>query len=249
MRLLNCFGLLCLTMLTPSIVSADVIMTENFEDATFNFTVSDPLFHDGAGDYFTVPGLIFAGNLAGSPAESVVPYTGFGGSRFFAAEDVDDGGLRPDTRTMSFNVNIANFNTLTFSTLFAASGNAAATPAYDANDGFLIRASIDGGAFQNLLQFEAEGATNQLLRRDTNFDGIGDGFLPSSAFTAFNNLAITGTGSNLLLQIILTANDGNVEFAFDDVTISGILVAVPEPSSMAMLILAGSVIGFRRRRA
>ncbi len=168
---------------------------------------------------------------------------------FLQPRDLDDGGLRPDTRTMSFNVNISNFNTLTFSTLFAASGNAAATPAYDANDGFLIRASIDGGAFQNLLQFEAEGATNQLLRRDTNFDGVGDGFLPSAAFTSFNNLAITGTGSNLLLEIILTSNDGNVEFGLDDVTISGILVAVPEPSSMALLILAGSVIGFRRKRA
>lgn len=249
MRLLNCLQVLCLTMLTSSIVSADIIMTENFEDTTFNFTVSDPMFHDGAGDYYTVIPLTFSGNTLGSPAEAVSPYTGFGGSNFFAAEDVDDGGLRPDTRTMSFNVNISNYNTLTFSTLFAASGNAAATPAYDANDGFLIRASIDGGAFQNLLQFEAEGATNQLLRRDTNFDGIGDGFLPSSAFTAFNNLAISGTGSNLLLEIILTSNDGNVEFAYDNVTISGNISAVPEPSSIALLILAGSVVGFRYRKA
>jgi PEP-CTERM motif len=251
MRLMNCFRVLCLTMLTSSMVSADVIiMTENFEDSTFNFTVSDPMFHDGAGDYYTVIPLTFSGNPLGSPAEAVAPYTGFGGSSFFAAEDVDDGGLRPDNRTMSFNVNISNFNTLTFSTLFAASGNAAATPAYDANDGFLIRASIDGAAFQNLLAFEAEGATNQLLRRDTNFDGVGDGFLPSSAFTLFSNLAIAGTGNNLLLEIILQSNDGNVEFAFDNVTVSGnLVVAVPEPSSMAMLILAGSVIGFRRRRA
>ena len=150
---------------------------------------------------------------------------------------------------MSFNVNITNYNALTFSTLFAASGNAAATPAYDANDGFLIRASIDGGAFQNLLQFEAVGATNQLLRQDTNFDGVGDGFLPSSAFTAFSNLAIAGTGSNLLLEIILTSNDGNVEFAFDDVTISGNIVAVPEPSSITLVILAGAVVGFRFRRS
>lgn len=249
MRLLNCLAALCLTMLTSSIVSADIIMTENFEDSTFNFTVSDPLFHDGAGDYYTVIGLTFPGNPAGSPAEAVSPYTGFGGGNFFAAEDVDDGGLRPESRTMSFNVNISNYDTLTFNTLFAASGNAAATPAYDANDGFLIRASIDGGAFQNLLAFEAAGATNQLLRQDTNFDGVGDGFLPSSAFTAFNNLAISGTGNNLLLQIILTANDGNVEFAYDNVTISGNITAVPEPSSIALLILAGSVVAFRRRRA
>lgn len=249
MRLLNYFKALCLTMLAPSMVFADVIMQEDFEDATFNFTVSSAMFHDGAGDYYTVVPLTFAGNPLGTSAEATAAYTGFGGGSFFAAEDVDDGGTRPDTRTMSFNVNISNFNTLTFSTLFAASGNAAATPAYDANDGFLIRASIDGGAFQNLLAFEAEGTTNQLLRQDTDFNGVGDGFLPSAAFTSFSNLAISGTGSNLLLEIILTSNDGNVEFGFDDVTVSGILVAVPEPSSMALLILAGSVVGFRRRKA
>jgi hypothetical protein len=241
----NFFTSLFLAFLTPGMASASIIMLEDFEDTTFNFTVSDPLFHDGAGDYYTIPSLTFSGNTLGSPAEAVVPYTGFGGSRFFAAEDVDDGGLRPETRTMSFNVNITNYNTLAFSTLFAASGNSAATPAYDANDGFLIRASIDGGAFQNLLAFEAAGATNQLLLRDTNFDGTGDGFQPGPAFTAFNNLAISGTGNNLLLEIIVTSNDGNVEFAFDDVTITG----VPEPSSIALWTLAASAVGFRRRRA
>jgi hypothetical protein len=224
-------------------------MREDFEDSTFNFTVSSPMFHDGAGDYYTVVPLVFSGNPLGSPAEAVVPYTGFGGNNFFAAEDVDDGNTRPETRTMSFNVNISNFDTLTFSTLFAASGNAAATPAYDSNDGFLVRASIDGGAFQNLLAFVAEGPTNQLLRRDTDFNGVGDGFLPSSTFTAFSNLAISGTGNNLLLEIILTSNDGNVEFAFDDVTVSGNIVAVPEPSSLVLLILGGTAFAFRRRRS
>lgn len=249
MRQLNYFMVICLTMLTSSLVKADVIMIEDFENSTFNFTVTDPLFHDGASDYYSVVPLAFAGNTLGSPAAPDTPYSGFNGSNYFAAEDVDDGGVRPETRTMSFNVNIAGFNTLAFSTLFAAGGNAAGTPAYDSNDGFLVRASIDGGAFQDLLAFEAVGATNQLLRQDTDFDGVGDGFLPSSAFSAFSNLAISGTGNNLLLQVILTANDGNVEFAFDDVTITGNLSAVPEPSSFALLTLAASAIGFRRRSA
>jgi hypothetical protein len=244
MRLQTYFTLLGLAVLTPGQVSAAILLFEDFEDTTVNFTVSDPLFHDGAGDYYTITGLSFPGNTLGSPAEAVVPYTGFSGAHFFAAEDVDDGGLRPETRTMTFNVDISSYHALSFSTLFAASGNAAATPAYDSNDGFLIRASIDGGAFQNLLAFEAAGATNQLLRRDTDFDGTGDGFLPSSAFTAFDNLAISGTGNNLVLEIVLTSNDGNVEFAFDNVTVTGI----PEPSSMALWTLAASALGFRRRR-
>lgn len=241
MRQLNCIMVFCITMLSPRIVSADVVMTENFEDNTFNFTVSDPLFHDGAADYYTI---VPQNGLA----DPVTSYSGFNGFNYFAAEDVDDGGLRPESRTMSFNVNISGFDSLKFSTLFAAGGNAATTPAYDSNDGFFVRASIDGGTFQNLLAFEATGTTNQSLRQDTDFDGVGDGFLPSSSFTAFNNIAISGTGSSLLLEITLTANDGNVEFAFDDVTISGNVVAVPEPSSLALTILAGSVFGFRYRR-
>lgn len=239
MRLLNFFLALWMALLASGISVADVILVENFEDNIVNFTVSDPLFHDGASDYYTIVPL-------NGVADPVSPYSGFGGTNYFAAEDVDDGGLRPESRTMSFNVNVTGFENLAFSTLFAAGGNAAATPAYDSNDGFLVRASLDGGAFQNLLAFEAAGAANQLLRQDTDFDGVGDGFLPGSAFTAFGNLAISGTGNNLLVEIILTSNDGNVEFAFDDVTISGI-IAVPEPSSVAFLVLAELVVGFRRR--
>lgn len=249
MRLSTYLQVLCVLIFTPSIVSANTIMIEDFEDSTFNFTVSDPMFHDGAGDYYTVTPLVFSGNPLGSQAEAVRPsYTGFGGNRFFAAEDVDDGGLRPDTRTMRFNVDISRYDTLKFSTLFAASGNAAATPAYDANDGFLIQASIDGGAFQKLLAFEASGATNQLLRQDTNFDGVGDGFLPSAAFTSFSNLAISGTGKNLLLEIILTSNDGNTEFAFDDVSITGNVSAVPEPGAYGMMLLGLGLLVFAMHR-
>jgi hypothetical protein len=232
-------------MLCSGIGSAEIILVEDFEDNTLSFTTSHGLFHDGATDYFTIVPL-------NGPASHLAPYSGFGGANYFAAEDIDNGGVdippKPGTQTMSFNVNIANFNTLEFSTLFAAGGNAGTPPAYDDNDGFLVRASIDGGAFQNLLAFEAVGTTNQLLRQDADFDGTGDaaGFLPTSAFTVFSNLPIAGTGSNLLLEITVSSTDGDSEFAFDNVMITG--TAVPEPSSLALLALVGCVVGFRRRR-
>lgn len=220
---------------------ADVLLFEDFEDNVVTFTASDGLFHDGTSDYFTIVPL-------NNPANPSVPFSGFAGNNYFAAEDLDDGGTRPATQTLSFNVDIAGFENLTLSSLFAAGGNDA-SPAYDSNDGFLIRASIDADPFQNLLAFEAIGTTNQLLRQDADFDGTGDvaGFQPSEAMTSFADLVILGTGSTLNLEIVVSSNDGNGEFAFDNVLIQG--DAVPEPSTLAVAVLALGGLARRRRHA
>lgn len=217
-----------------------VLLTEDFEDNVVNYTTSTPEFHDGTSDYFTITPL-------NGVANSIDAYSGFGGSNYFAVEDMDDGNSRPGSGTLSFNVNVAGFENLSLDMLFAAGGNGAGVPAYDSDDGFLVRASIDGNPFQNLLAFEAAGTTNQLLLQDTNFDGTGDGFQPSESFTAFNGLAIAGTGSNLLLEIVVDSNDGNVEFAFDNIVVSG-TSAVPEPGSAVLLIGAALGLITQRRR-
>ena len=223
-------------------LQADVLLLEDFEDSTVNYTTSTPEFHDGSNDYFTIVPL-------NGPANSDSAYTGFGDSNFFAAEDMDDGGTRPSTGTISFNVNIAGFKNLNVGLLFAAGGNGNAVPSYDDEESFLVRAQIDGGAFQNLIAFEAEepggDITNNLIRRDTDFDGIGDGFTPSSAFLDYSNLAISGTGTNLLVEVIVTSNDDRSEFAFDNFQING---TVPEPSSGLFCILLMGVVGLKRRR-
>jgi len=236
--------------------NAAVIANEDFSYSaadlasnSIGFTASEAnpgnptgLFHDGASDYFTIA------NVSGSPlsgaANTSTPFSGFDG-QYFIAEDIDDGSSRPGSQTLSFNTVVTGFTSLSFDMLFAAGGNDG-SPAYDSNDGFLVRAQLDGGAFQNLLAFEASGTTNQLLRQDTNFDGTGDGFQPSAAATAFNNLAISGTGTNLLLEIIVSSNDGNGEFAFDSLVFNG--DPVPEPSSSLLSMLAGLVFVTRRRR-
>lgn len=222
-----------------SVAKAAVLLIEDFEDNTVFYTASDGEFHDGSSDYFTIVPL-------NSPANPVSAYTGFGGSNYFAAEDIDDGATRPSSQTLAFTVNILGYENITFGTLFAAGGNGVAVPSYDSNDGFLIRASIDSGAFQNLLAFEAIGATNQQLAQDTDFDGTGDGLVPTSAFTGFNGLSILGTGSSLTLEVIVDSNDGNAEFAFDDIIIEGDLV--PEPSSALLALIGGAWLFGRRRK-
>jgi len=236
-----------LSLGVTGLMQAAVITAEDFEDNTVNFVSSTSLFHDAGDDYFTIV------PLNGSPSS---PHTGFGGSNFFAAEDINGEGASA-VQTLTFTVDISKYINLSFDFLFAAAGNEESTRPYDngsatADDHLLISAQIDSNPAQNLIAFQAEFVlldnTNLTLRQDTDFDGFGDpgAFAPTSAFTAFNDLSIAGSGSNLTLTIEFASTDGNSELAIDDVTINGDLI--PEPSS-ALLILAGmGSIAMRRRR-
>lgn len=240
------FILLCITSLNGAI-----IMLEDFEDLTVNYTVSDGEFYDSGNDYFTIVPL----NGAATPDDG--PYTGFNGANFFAAEDINDPqGPGVSTQTMTFTIDISGATGLKFSGLFAAGGNSTGGDLgyrYDAEDGVRVRAQIDGGTIQNLLAFEAAepagDTTNNELRIDANFDGIGDstGFQPTSAMTAFNDIAITGTGNSLVLSIEVTSTAGDEGIAFDDIEVTGNVI--PEPSSTALLGLAGIFLLGRRSRS
>ncbi|MCG8649543.1 MAG: PEP-CTERM sorting domain-containing protein [Pirellulales bacterium] len=251
-RFLNGFALLCL--LAPVQASGAVILSEDFEDNTLTFSVSDGLFFDTGNDFFhIVP-------LNGVPNVDDGPYTGFGGSNFFAAEDINDpqGPNVSGVQTLFFEVNIAGFTDLTFSGLFAAGShdvnNGDTLVRYDVDDGVRVRAQIDDGPIQNLLFLEAfQGADdfNEQLGVDTDFDGTADGAVLTNVASAFNDISITGTGSELVLTIEVAMDANNEEVAFDNITVSGtptVIAPVPEPATILAVGLAGVCMGVRRRK-
>lgn len=95
-----------------------------------------------------------------------------------------------------------------------------------APDTFFIEANVDGGGF---VQFGSNSVES------------------NSGDETFRTQTFTGdiTGSSIVLRINATGNTGNVHF--NDIQVTGDLIAVPEPSSAALLGLGGLALILRRR--
>lgn len=219
-----------------------IVFSESFETdgQGTRYTASQP-FNDGSSDHWN--------RTDGSDISNVTSaYSGFDGSFFWAAEDVDDnGGNGNDEQTLLFSgIDISGFTDLAFSGLFGAGNeNAAGSSAYDAADYVKVTYSIDGGTDTNLIWFsylDNGDAFNEPIGLDTDFDGVADSTLLSSALASFS-ANIAGTGSSLDLSIAVYMDAASEEIAFDNLQITG----VPEPSTYAAL--AGLLaLGFVIRR-
>ncbi len=239
-----------LILLTPAILTANVIVSEDFEDSTLTYsqTPSDNTLGNGMGtfeDYYGRIGI----------AETNQGYTGFTGQKFWAAQNTDgDTTENTDSVVLSWNgIDITNFSNLMLSGDFASFDNLGNNELnWDPSTSVRIQAQIDGGGFFNVLAFESinNSETNKPVREDVDFDGDGDitGYLLTDNLT---NLLrpIAGTGNSLDIRIFVDSlNNAGEDIAFDNVQIIGDLQGVPEPTS---LILFGSVLGictFTRRR-
>ena len=79
------------------------------------------------------------------------------------------------------------------------------------------------------------------LYLDTDGDGIGDGANLTATLTDFS-FGIAGVGNSLDLEIQMTSTSSFEPLAIDWVRVNGI----PEPATMALLVLGGLML--RRRR-
>jgi len=169
--------------------------------------------------------------IAGDSIEHVV--FGQQGQYYFAAEDIDNGGVNPDSVTMTFpNIPISGCENIEFSGLFAEDDALDLRDDWDLGDLVYIEVSIDGGPFMKILQFAWTPFTpppfatmfNNVASLDTDFDGIGDGLTGSpvldSLFTSYT-APIVGTGTSLDFRItIIGLQSGDEDIAFDNLKIT-----------------------------
>ena len=168
------------------------------------------------------------------------PYSGFEGSTFWAAEDVDDPqGNGLDTQTILFeNINISGFNNLNFLGLFAAGNeNGPGASNYDAADQFRVDYRIDGdGAdpYTDGVCFAVEDnggdTTNEPIGLDADCDGLSDGVAGRlGTAMAEHGFAIAGTGNTLDILVTVSMNSGSEEVAFDHLRVFGESSGVDTP--------------------
>lgn len=211
-------------------VNADVIWSEDFETDgnSVRYETSVPEFSDGAGDFFK---RIDSNNTG---VGSYYEVTGQNGNFYFAGMDLDgEGASLPLTITFA-PIDITGATDLVFKGLFAEDDDGT-NQDWDDTDNVLIEYSIDGGAFQPLMQFAEfdDGDTyNQEPGEDTDFDGEADGAALTSTFAEFSK-AIAATGSTLTIRITLALNSGDEDFAFDSLRVEGTVAAPTKEDAMS----------------
>ncbi len=202
------------------------ILLEDFESDgnTLNggtrYTTSIAEFTGGNGgdtDYFT--------RTDGSSPAVDGTYLGASGS-FFAVADTNGSNNALDTQTITFApVDITSFTNLSISGLFAEDTASNNQEDWDGNTQVFIEVSIDGGAFEKVLQFASVGtagnSNNDAPGQDIDLDGIADAADLTDTFTSFSG-AIAGTGSTMTIRVVFeNLQAGDEDIAIDNIELTG----------------------------
>lgn len=203
---------------------AGILFFEGFETDGLGtrYTVTGN-FTDGADDYFT--------RTDGSTEATGIPeYTGFTGSYFWAAEDIDASENPTGQAIIEFSsISLSDFPEIRISLDIAAGS----TTAFDSVDDFvLVQFRVDNGAWTTALAFQNDGEVfNSSLLVDTDLDGIGDGTLLGLEMQTISSSAIPVAGSYVDVRIDTLMTSGSEAVAFDNIQVVG----VPEPNVVALI--------------
>ncbi|MCX7552466.1 Ig-like domain-containing protein [Marinicella sp. S1101] len=227
------------TGLIPTAGAVDLLV-ESFETDGSTLTgdgryVSTSEFNDGVNDHWARTDGSDISNVSG-------PYTGFDGTFFWAAEDINDnGGNGLSEQTIEFvDINISGFDNLSFSGLFGAGNtNGAGASNYDISDPTVIEYRIDGSGADPYtagvcFAYQNNGDDfNEPYGLDADCNGEADApfvqLTPAMQGFGFN---IPATGNTLDLRISVTVDSGSEEFAFDDFTLTGDATGVDTPPAV-----------------
>lgn len=184
------------TVLPP--LGATLPFLEDFEDAAVGYVTPQGEHGRTTQDYFR--------RTDGSDISPSfgIPYTGYGGTSFFAAEDLDDDGRSVEQYLHFAGIDISGATRPVVS-LKAGAGNATG---YELQDVLRVQASVDGGTPVDLLAFVGGGAMSE-VNRDT---------VLTKALRTFS-APLPFPGSTLDLRITMKLSAENEELAIDDVMV------------------------------
>ena len=225
------------------------ILLEDFESdgntlsggTRYTTSVAEFVAGNGNSDYFTRTDDI-------SPTISGT-YLGASGS-YFAVADTNGSSNTLDTQTLTFApVDISEFSNLSISGLFAEDTASNGQEDWDGNTQVFIEVSIDGGAFEKVLQFASVGtagnSNNDAPGQDTDLDGIADAADLTDTFTSFSG-AIAGTGSTMTIRVVfenLQAGDEDIAIDNIELTGDGPINGTPNNDTLAGTANADSIFG------
>lgn len=229
--------LLPFAFLATQPAGASIVLLEDFEtDGEGTRYTSTGSFTDGTDDYFI--------RTDGSSGASGIPaYSNYGGTYFWAAEDIDATENATGLALLDFtDIDLGGFNAVTISLDIGAGS----MTTFDSADDFvLVQYRVDAGAWQNALAFQNDGSTfNSALYQDTDFDGIGDGVMLEFSLQTITSASLPVSGSFMDLRIDTLMTGGGEAVAFDNIQVT----AVPEPATAGLAMAAGVLLMLLRKR-
>ncbi|MCB0794751.1 MAG: lamin tail domain-containing protein [Flavobacteriales bacterium] len=191
--------------------SAQIFWTEDFEtdgSGGLRYTLGniDDEFNDGSSDHY--------GRTDGTGISGT--YTGANGTFFWAGEDIDDnGGNLVNPKQIIFNsASIVGMTDVRISGLFGE-----ADGQNDVADHLQLDYRIDGGPWTPAIWFAGINngdATNNGAAEDLDFNGVGDGTVPTltSTLTSYS-FDIAVSGGTIELRLEMFAGTGSSTWGFD----------------------------------
>ena len=222
-RLIGLATLLAFVGLAPVASAQVTVLEEDFEDETVAYTTTTPEFTDDD----VSSGRDFFIRTDGSNIASAYEVTGFGGTSYFAAQDIDGEGADATQSMMFTGIDVEGLTDLQVSFRLAEDDDGE-NQDWDVTEHFRVYASVydvavagrQRGGEVLVFAVEDQGATNTEPLVDTDFDEVGDGTAITSEFAAFM-ASIPGTGERLDLRFEFSLNAGDEDIAIDDVMVTG----------------------------
>jgi hypothetical protein len=220
-------------------LKGSILFLEDFETDGLGTRYSGTgVFTDGADDYFI--------RTDGFTEASGIPaFTNFGGSYFWALEDVDSTDNPGGLSMLDFaGIDLASAGLIQFSLDLGAGGGSV----FDSVDDFVhLQFRVDTGPWQTALSFQNNGQVfNGPLLQDTDFDGIGDWGQAGLALQTYTSATFNVSGSVLDLRIDALMTSGFEEVAFDNLTVTG-LASIPEPGATTLALAVAALLALLGR--